>query len=256
MWVDALYVYPLKSAAGIRLAEAELDRRGIRWDRRWMVVDPEGKFVTQREEPRLSRVRTALEAEGLVLSWSDGSRVMVPYEPAGGSRLTARVWKDDVEAMRLPEPSAWLSSRLGSELSVVFMAEEAERTHRGRTIGFADAYPLLVLGRASFDDLAARVEDPLVIERFRPNLVIGGGAPYAEDAMPGLRAGEVHLELVKPCARCTITTVDPATAERSKEPLRTLATYRTVGHEVMFGMNAVHDAPGIIRQGDPVVPSR
>ena len=249
--IDGLWVYPLKSGAPIAIERVELDARGPRWDRRFMVVDAEGRFVTQREEHGLARVRTALTREGLTLSVAGHGAVTLPYEPAG-ARLRVRVWKDECDAIRLSEASAFVSGVLARDVSVVFMPDGADRTHRGAPVGFADAYPLLLLGRASFDDLQARVDTPLVIERFRPNVVVAGAAPYAEDAWRRIELGDVPVDVVKPCARCVITTVDPATGIAGKEPLRTLATYRRVGTEVMFGQNAIHRARGELRIGDGV----
>ncbi len=261
MHVDALYVFPLKSAAPIRLAEATLDDRGIRWDRRWMVVDAGGRFVTQREHPRLALARTALGAEGLRLDAPELGRLHLPFEPpAGSERVRVRVWRDECDAVHAgSEASAWVSELLGIRASIVFMPDESVRqvdpkyAPAGRRVGFADAFPLLLLGRASFDDLRSRVDEPLTIERFRPNIVVSGAAPYAEDDWTRLRAGDVEIELVKPCSRCTITTVDPATATRGAEPLRTLATYRRRGNEVLFGWNALHTTPGAtLHTGAPV----
>ena len=258
--IEALYVHPVKSCAGIRLPSAQLDARGIRWDRRWMVVDADGRFITQREEPRLALAKTCLGRDGLRLESPGIGSVDVPYKPAAGSeRVTVRVWDDDCEAVRIGGAAReWLSALLGIEASLVFMPDETVRpvdsayASAGSRVGFADAFPLLIVGRASFDDLAARVAEPLVIERFRPNLVVEGSAPYAEDGWQRIRAGEIEIDLVKPCSRCAITTVDPATGATGHEPLRTLATYRKVGSKVMFGMNAIHAAPGALAEGDPI----
>ena len=249
--VDGLWVYPLKSGAPIPVERVELDTRGPRWDRRWMVVDAEGRFVTQREEHGLARVRTALSAEGLTLSVEGHGAVTLSFDPAG-ERVRVRVWKDDCEAVRLDEASDFVSSVLDRPVSVVFMPDDADRRHSGAEVSFADAYPLLLVGRASFEDLARRAAEPLVIERFRPNVVIAGGAPYEEDQWRRLEIGAIPIDVVKPCARCVITTVDPDTGIAGKEPLRSLATYRRVGSEVMFGMNAIHRSHGVVRLGDTV----
>lgn len=261
MHVEALYVHPVKSAAGIRLEQAELDGRGIRWDRRWMVVDADGLFVTQRNHPRLALVRTALAPGELRLEAEGLGSLAVPYEPpAGSERMRVRVWDDECEALRVGGAvGEWLGALLGVEVSLVFMPEDTVRpvdegyAPPGRRVGFADAFPLLVVGRASFEDLQARVSEPLVIERFRPNVVVTGAEAYAEDTWSRVRVGEVPLRIVKPCTRCAITTVDPETATRGKEPLRTLATYRRQSGGVVFGQNALHEAHGTVRVGDPVV---
>jgi hypothetical protein len=249
--IDGLWVYPLKSGAPIATERVELDARGPRWDRRWMVVDADGKFVTQREEHGLARVRTALSREGLVLAAEGHGTVTLAYEPAG-DRVRVRVWKDECDAVRLREASDWMSTVLGRRVSAVFMPDDADRTRHGAPVSFADAYPLLLIGRASFDDLKARVAEPLVIERFRPNVVIAGAEPYAEDGWHRIELGSVPVDIVKPCARCVITTIDPATAIAGQEPLRTLATYRRSGTDVLFGQNAIHRATGSLRIGAPV----
>lgn len=260
MQIDSLYVHPLKSAAPIRLQEAELDERGIRWDRRWMIVDERGVFVTQREHPELALVRTALEHGALRLSRPGEADLRVPFEPPEGSEPTrARVWGDTCDVIRIGgEASAWLGDLLQRRVSLVFMPDDTHRqvntsyAPTGRRVGFADGFPLLLLCRETFADLERRASEPLVIERFRPNLVVSGAEPYAEDRWARIRAGQRSLDLVKPCSRCTITTVDPRTAERGREPLRTLATYRQMAGQTWFAWNALHDGPGTLRVGDAV----
>jgi len=260
MKIESLHVHPLKSAAGIHLDAAELDDFGLRWDRRWMIVDDNGVFVTQREHPELALVRTALEDDALVLSRPHAADLRVPFEPPQeAERMRVRVWADTCEAVRMDGGAAeWLGALLGRRVSLVFMPQDTHRqvnpsyAAQGRRVGFADGFPLLVLCRETFDDLARRATEPLVVERFRANVVVAGAEPYAEDRWARIRAGDLELDLVKPCSRCTITTVDPETAERGKEPLRTLATYRRMAGQTWFAWNALHSGPGTLRVGDEV----
>ena len=267
MRIASLHVYPVKSARGIALQRAEVLASGIRHDRRFMVLDAAGAFVTQREHPRMALVDVALEHDRMMLSVA-GMTASVPLVPGGGPRRRVRVWDDDVDAIDVGgEGAELLSTHLGQRCALVYMPLDVIRPvespygRPGDRVGFADAYPLLVASLTSLADLNARLEksgrDAVPMTRFRPNIVVDGGEPYAEDHAPAARVGSLHVRMPKPCARCQVTTIDPLTAEAGKEPLRTLATYRTDDRKVMFAMNAIPDlAPDAsveIRVGDPVV---
>jgi uncharacterized protein len=254
--VASLTVYPVKSAAGIAQGVAEAGPAGLRHDRRWMVVDAAGAFVTQRELPELARVEVAVEGSALCLGapGADGLRV---EEPRGGAAREVEVWGDVCAAVDAgPEAAAWLTARLGRPLSLVHLPDDAlrtvdERFATGHRVGFADAYPYLVVGEASVADVAAHggAGDA---RRFRPNIVIAGAAPFAEDGWRVIEAGGVRLELVKPCARCAIVDVDPGRGVRDPGTLAALSRYRALGNKVLFGQNAVAAATGTLRVGDEV----
>ena len=262
MHVSELYVYPLKSARGIALDQARLAERGIEHDRRWMLVDAGNVFISQREVHRLALVDVALADHRLVVS-APGMQRLEIAAPENGAPIQTRIWNDQVPAL-LADAAAheWFSTFLQTECRLVYMPDDArrivDRTYvpDERIVGFADAFPLLITTQASLDELnerlARRGEAPVPMKRFRPNVVIAGSRPSEEDEWRSIRIGDVPVDVVKPCARCVITTVDPATAEAGKEPLRTLATYRKRGSKVLFGQNAVHRALGTIRRGDAV----
>jgi hypothetical protein len=265
--VSSLHVYPVKGLKGIDLEHARCTEMGIEHDRRWMVVDARDEFITQRSHPKMATVWTDLEADSLVLSAPDMPEMRVPFEPPLAGMLRVRVWKSVCNA--LPASRAadeWLSGYLGDELRLVYMPPESKRYSNpeyagvGKRVGFADGYAYLVVGQASLDDLnrrlAARGARELPMNRFRPNIVLAGSAPYAEDRFADVRIGEATLRGVKPCARCQVTTTDQSTGEvRGPEPLATLSSYREDKEfGVMFGMNLVTMEPGSVRVGDAVIP--
>ena len=258
--VAAITIYPIKSTAGLGVDSAVVEARGLAGDRRYMVVDAEGEFLTARRHPRLLLVRTTPTVSGLRLSAPDQPDLKV----AGGTGevMEVGVWRSRVAARRVSDAAdAWLSRALDKDCRLVAMSADGVRSvdpeygAPGDEVSFADAYPVLMIGQASLDGLNARLEAPLAMARFRPNLVIAGCEPHAEDDWRRVRVGEVAFELVKLCDRCVLTTVDPEVAQKhpAQEPLRTLATYRKVGGKVMFGKNAIPRTPGEIHVGDPVV---
>lgn len=257
--VSGLFVYPLKSAAGIALERATLDAFGIRHDRRWLVTATDGTFLTQRDEPRLALVRTALEADALRLDAEGAGTLRIPLDTSG-TRRDVRVWNDDTEGADTGEDAAtWISAVIRRPARILFMPDDVVRPVDPRfasgdeRVSFADAFPLLLITQASLDGLNRRLPEPLPMNRFRPNLVIDGAdAPHAEDRWSRIRAGTIELDVVKPCARCVTTTIDQTTAVAGREPLRTLATYRRDGSKVMFGQNVIHRAAGVLALGDPV----
>lgn len=257
--ISALFVYPLKGAGGIRLDAARLDRFGVHLDRRWVLTDPAGDFLSQRNHPRMALIRCTIEGKGLRFDAPDVHPLRVAAEPDGGEARRVRVWHDLVDAtLPSPEADGWFSGVLDSPCRAAFFPAHAVRpvdpeAAPGAVVGFADAFPLLVLTQASVDELNRRLERPVPVDRFRPNVVIGGDVPpHAEDRWRRLAVGALRLRLVKPCARCAVTTVDQATGVRGKEPLRTLAEYRRHDGQLYFGQNAIHESPGVLRRGDRV----
>ena len=262
MRLSGLFVYPIKACAGIALDAAEVVERGLADDRRYMLVDRMGTFVTQREVPRLCLVATAFEREQLVVSTPGKASFALPRRPPPSlalERHVYQVWDDFGNALRHPEGSRWFSEFLDDEVSLVYMPD-SERRHvnpkRARPddiVSFADAYPLLLISEASLDDLNQRLAEPVEMRRFRPNLVISGCEPYAEDGFAELQIGGIAFRGVKRCERCVVTTVDPNTGEQGQEPLRTLSHYRLDDNKVWFGMNLIHDGSGTLRLGDAVI---
>ena len=251
-----LFVHPIKSLRGIAVRQGQVRPAGLRHDRRWMLVDDNGRFVTQRTEPRLARAEVAMADEGYRVTMG-GSSLLVP-ETLQGPRIPVKVWKSTVEAIVLPGSEAPLSAWLGRSLRLVYLPPDVVRPAGSHApddqVSFADAYPYLMIGQASLDDLNTRIEGPsLPMTRFRPNLVVEGSEPYAEDGWGRIRIGTLSFRGVKRCERCVVTTLDPHTGQGGPEPLRTLATYRREHGKVWFGMNFVPQGEGTIEVGDPIV---
>ncbi|MBK6453573.1 MAG: MOSC N-terminal beta barrel domain-containing protein [Proteobacteria bacterium] len=257
----SLFVYPVKSCRGIQLLQAQLTPRGLQYDREWMVVSHDGRFLTQREAPRLALVGTALHDDHLELTAPGLPTLAVPLQrPVRSASVEVTVWRDHVLAVDEGQAAAdWFGEHLRRDVRLVRFDDSRPRPTDpawsqglAGTSAFADGYPVLVLSRASLDDLNARLPSPLPVDRFRPNVFLDGCAPYAEDSIRGLESEQMRLQIVKPCTRCIITTTDQATAVlQGNEPLRTLKTYRWDGalHGVKFGQNAIVERPGLLEVG-------
>ena len=257
--VADLFVYPIKSCGGIAVESAEVDAFGFRNDRRWMVVDENGRFLTQRTLPLLATIRAAVSDGRLSLRAEGWGSLAVEAFPETAAAERVTVWRDTVDALPVGEEAdAWLTSVLGRPARLVWMPNSTMRPPKrdpagvSPRISFADAYSFLVVSRESLDALNARLVIPLPMNRFRPNIVVEGAGPFAEDGWKVIRIGEIELDATGPCARCATTTTDQETGARGLEPLRTLATFRRDGSEVLFGQNANHRGTGTIRRGDPV----
>jgi hypothetical protein len=265
MTLSGLFIYPVKGLKGVALEEARCTDRGLENDRRFMVVDAAGGFLTQRAHPKMATVWTGIAGDTLALSAPDVDEVGVPLHPVDGEPMRVQVWSSTCDALAVSrDADAWLSAYLGLDCRLVHMPDDSERysnaryAGRGKRVGFADGYAYLATTEASLADLnarlAARGHPALPMNRFRPNLVVSGGAAFAEDRWEELRVGSAVLAAAKPCGRCEVTTTDQATGEvRGPEPLATLSTYRASREfGVMFGMNLVTVREGRVRVGDTV----
>ena len=259
MKVHSLYLYPVKSLAGIEVDAFTMDEFGPAGDRRWMLVDDEGRFVTQRKFPQLALVKPRID--GVRVSVDVPGEGVFLLQPAA-ERIHVQVWRDQVEAVSGPvAASAAISRFCGQSFRFVYMPDDSVRridpahVPETRRVGFADGFPFLITNQASLDELNSRLEQPVTMTRFRPNIVVDGAPAWTEDTWRTLRVGGHRFELVKYCSRCVMTTVDPATGTKSPDvqPLRTLTQYRKMEGGVIFGMNAIHSGPGTVRVGDPVV---
>ncbi|MEU3183791.1 MOSC N-terminal beta barrel domain-containing protein [Streptomyces sp. NPDC006923] len=272
--LHALRVHPVKSMAGITLDSAFVEPWGLAGDRRWALIDETGKAVTQRQQPRLALVQAEPRPDG-------GIRLRVPGlgplgvdvgVPEAADTVVADIFGTKVEAV-LAGPGAdgvevhgLLSAYLGVEVRLVHLDDPAVRrpvnplyARPGETVSFADGFPLLVTTVASLDALNCLIaqgdhaeEGPLPMDRFRPNLVVAGTAPWAEDDWLRLGVGEVTFRVARACGRCVVTTTDQRTSERGREPLRTLGRYRRFDGRLIFGQNIVPESTGTVRVGDPV----
>ena len=261
MRLSEINIYPIKSLSGIGLEESVIEDRGLVNDRRWMLIDDNRKFITQREFPRMATIKVSVSDVSVTAS-AGADSLAIPFAPETGETLNVKIWSSTVKAkIYNGEINAWFSEKLGTNCRLAMMPEESRRKVNPfyavrrfeDTVSFADGYPFLLIGQASLDDLNSRLAEPLPMNRFRPNFVIEGSEPFAEDTWKKIRIGETVFHIVKPCARCVITTVDQETGEKGKEPLKTLAAYRNRRGKVLFGQNLIADAAGSrIRVGDTV----
>lgn len=261
--LSEIHIYPVKSLGGIALDRWSLDDFGLHLDRRWMVVDPSGRFVTQRQYPQMARIQPRLlnSGNGLALYHPELGVFRVPAADPARPRWRVKVWSDTVAALPVSEAAdSWISEAIGVRCRLVWFPDDVRRqvdtryARKGERTAFSDGFPLLLISQASLDDLNGRLSNPVPMRRFRPNLVVSGTEPYAEDNWQRIQIGTIAMRVVKPCSRCIITTVDPETGCRTgQEPLATLATYRRRGNKVYFGQNAIHEARGELRVGDEVL---
>lgn len=260
MQVSELNIYPIKSCAGISLESVATTSRGFEFDRYWLITEPDGTFMTQRDFPQMVHIHTRVENNRLYFNAPDMPEMSV-YAKFVGTELAVQVWRSTgIETYDYGDNVAeWLSTYLGTDARLVRMKDTYQRKvnpdyalSATDQVGFADGYPFLLTTQASLDDLNERLPEPLLMNRFRSNIVVTGTEPFAEDTWRRIKVGEVIFEVVKPCARCVVTTTDQATAERGKEPLKTLATYRDNGNGVMFGQNLIHHHLGKVNVGDSV----
>lgn len=257
-----LYIYPVKSLGGIAMTTAKVQARGLEHDRRWLLIDTDNQFLTQRAYPQMALIKVLLENDHLVFSHqhSPDATLAIGLRQFTDELLNVGIWNDTCKANPVSkEADKWFSEVLGLECRLVRMADDEQRlvekdyAFAGETVSFADGYPFLIIGQASLKDLNDRLENPVEMKRFRPNFVFSGGEPYQEDSWKNFTINGVQFAGVKPCARCILTTVNPNTGEiDSKEPLRTLATYRKKNNKIYFGQNVLPITLGEIKIGNTI----
>lgn len=253
--VSALFIYPIKSCASVSVTELVYTARGLQNDRRFMLVDVDGKAITQRENPRLAHIRPNITPSGLRVDYE--GKAAVTFAFGRKTRRQVRVWNYAGAALDLGDEAAdWFSTFIEQPCRLVEFAPDGDRpnstqhTTFSAQVQFSDAYPILVTTIESLSDLNRRLATPVPMNRFRPNIVLRDVAPFAEDNWKLLAFEDMRLHIVKACERCIITTTNQITLERQKEPLRTLATFRKFDGRVCFGQNAVAEAPGSLRLGE------
>lgn len=258
--LSEINIYPIKSLGGISLQSSEVEERGLKYDRRWVLVDETNTFFTQRDYPEMALIKVSIVNNSLRLQHKRKhiEPLTIPFQFDHFKKDKVVIWDDTVTGeFYSPTIDGWFSEILGIKCHLVKMPESTKRIvdknyAENKVVSFADAFPFLIIGQASLDDLNSRMEKPLPMNRFRTNFVFTGGVPFEEDKWKKVKIGDVLFEAVKPCARCVITTTDQKTAERAHEPLLTLSKYRKVNNKVLFGMNLVAHSQGIIKVGDKI----
>lgn len=266
--ISEICIYPIKSLGGISLQEAMVEEKGLQYDRRWMLVDEKGVFLSQREFPKMATLKTSFEPDGLNVTAKTGESISIPLaENERQNEIKVSVWSSKLKANEFEnEVNQRFSGILQTNCRLVRMNENSKRLvspfYAVRkfqdTVSFADGYPILIIGESSLDDLNSKLENPLPMNRFRPNLVVKNAEAFAEDNWKKIKIGETVFHLVKPCARCVMTTIDQETGiSDGKEPLKTLATYRLVkragASKINFGQNLIPENIGAkIKFGDRV----
>jgi uncharacterized protein len=260
----SIHIYPLKAARGVDLRESLVEPWGLAGDRRWLLVDKAGRFISQREEPAMARVTVRHSDPGLTVSAAGCQPLFVPA-PSGGAAemLDVTVWRSTVMAAAAgPAADTWFSEFLGRGVRLVYLDDPTRRAVNpqfgsdGDVVSFADGYPLLLTSTASLGELCSWLTDdgdqPVPMSRFRPSVVVAGFGPWAEDGWLRIRIGAVSFRVVKPCGRCMVTTIDQMTGEVGRQPLKMLGRRRLIGNDLVFGQNMIPEAPGTIRVGDQV----
>jgi uncharacterized protein YcbX len=245
--LSEIFIYPIKSLGGISLQSSVVEARGLKYDRRFLLVDENAEFITQRDFPQMALLKLSFAENGFkVLNSKNSSEIYIPFESASKEIVKVKIWRDFCSAVVVNKDiDLWFSNAINKKCSLVYMPDNEKRIvekkyiNEEHIVSFADAYPFLIIGQASLDDLNCKLEIPIPINRFRPNFVFMGGNPYEEDGWENFKIGNAEFKAVKPCARCVITTTDQENAVRNVEPLKTLAKYRKMNNGVMFGMNLI-----------------
>lgn len=262
MKISEINIYPVKSLKGISLEDSSVEDRGLQFDRRWMLIDENNQFLTQREFPRMALIEVSVDAESLTVSANGGS-LRIAFDALTEKTASAKIWSSRVKSsVYKDEINQWFSDVLQTNCRLVAMPANVKRkvnpfyaVRKFRdTVSYADGYPFLLIGENSLNDLNEKLENPVPMNRFRPNFVVSETDAFAEDNWKKIKIGETIFHVVKPCARCVITTIDQQTgAKDGKEPLRTLAKYRTKNGKVLFGQNLIAEkAGGFVKVGDKV----
>ena len=263
--LSEIWIYPVKSFGGIQLQESKVTDRGLELDRRWLLVDDDNRFLSQREYPELALFKPEIIGDFLRITHRMLlESIELPLRPIFSddeSKIKVTVWEDTIEAYAVSLTiNDWFTKLLEFSVRLVYMPEESERkldpdyAITGAEINsFSDAYPFLIIGQASLDDLNSRMEKPVPMNRFRPNFVFTNGVAFEEDNWREFNIGDVSFVGVKPCDRCVMTTVDQEKGIIfGKDPLKTLAKYRNFGNKVLFGQNVIGLGLGTVSVGDDI----
>ncbi|MDD1626521.1 MAG: MOSC domain-containing protein [Methylococcaceae bacterium] len=257
--LSAITLYPVKSLAGISVTSWPVIKTGLLYDRKWMLIDADRQFLSQRKLPKMALIKTALTDRHLILSASGMEDLSLPLMPMDGDIISSTIWHDQCDARSVSrEADQWLSYFLKLDCRLVYKPDEMIRQVDPRyaydtdNVAFADGFPFLMISENSLVSLNQEMQLNLPMARFRPNLVISGCAPYAEDSWREISIGTIDFRLTKPCSRCSVPAIDPETAQTGKEPLTTLNRIRKWENKIYFGQNALHNQSGILTVGDTV----
>ena len=263
--ISKLFIYPIKSLRGISVQSALVTDRGLQYDRRWMIVDENNKFLSLRTIPKMALLKVEMKDGGMkIISLEHaGNDFQIQFDHVENDLESVTIWNATVEARRVgKDADGWFSEMLGVNCKLVFMPDNSKRpvnttsgfAPQGKFTSFADAYPFLMVGQSSMDDLNLRMQIPLAIERFRPNIVFSGGFPYQEDGMEDFKIGQINFTGLENCKRCMVPNIDPdkGVLNSDKEPTKTLSEYRLRDKKIEFGRNVVHQGSGLISVGDEI----
>ncbi len=258
--LSQINIYPIKSLGGISLQSSLVEERGLQYDRRWMLVDEQNKFITQRLHPKMALLKVEINNDLLTIKHKQNklsplNLLPLPYDD---EEINVQIWKDNVTAIKYNhDVNDWFTEAIGFKCCLVYMPDSTKRKvdpkyAKNKMVSFADGYPFLIIGEESLNDLNKRLKEPLPMTCFRTNFVFGGGKPFDEDNWKTIKIGDVVFHSAKSCPRCVITTIDQNTGTKGKEPLKTLATFRQIDNKVMFGMNLVADGTRKVNVGDEI----
>lgn len=259
MKVSQLIIYPIKSLGGVSLPTSEITDRGLKFDRRWMLIDETGKFISQRTVSQLALLRVELKENSLRVFHvhSPDEFIDIPYYETGSLAIPVQIWDDSCSALHLGHKfDEWFSKKLEIECKLVYMPDDTQRLvtppHRNKEEinSFSDSYPFLMIGESSLVDLNNRMAEDIPMNRFRPNIVFSGGESYLEDEMAHFTINNIHFYGIKLSSRCNLPTINQENASKGKEPVKTLSKYRRINNKIYFGQNLVHEGNGSINVGD------
>ncbi len=259
-FLSEINIYPIKSLGGISLQSARVEERGLKYDRRWMLVNEQNMFITQRLYPKMALLEVEIKNDLLTIKHKQNnlSPLTVQPFPYSSDEINVQIWKDNVTALKYNNDiNDWFKEAIGLKCCLVYMPNSTKRKvdpkyANNKTVSFADGFPFLIIGKKSLIDLNNRLEKPLPMSRFRTNFVFSGGKPFDEDKWKTIKMGDMVFHSTKPCPRCVITTINQNTGMKGKEPLKTLSAFRQKDNKVMFGMNLVAEGIGQVNVGDEI----
>ncbi len=259
MRLTKIIIYPIKSLGSVELDFALIDDFGLQYDRRWMLINREGKALTQRELPELSLLNVVLDDDQIIVTHKvdETLQINVPLTISDGEKMNVKIWEDECIALKAESSiNEQFTKKLGMNVSLVYLPDANGRivntqyANKQEITSFTDGFPVLIIGEESLNLLNSKLEEKVTMNRFRPNLVFSGEVAHCEDEFKIFRIGNAYFKAVKPCSRCVVTNINPSTSSKGVEPLKTLNTYRNFNNKVMFGMNILVQSGKVVRVGD------